>query len=190
MFYHLTRYDGRALPTTCQLDQRTFTVASGGLLLEPGGAGRPGYAILQLFPPRDSSRRSGLLLLCSESYRWNVRGELEIFRDVPEDTCFRGTAVEGCLVLTPNAGAQTLATGTTLTFQAAPDAPVTAEWAALFDFEPVTVRLLDPAQMDDEHVREVLRAHIEEEEATWVQEASERLKRAWRAAVSPERCTE
>lgn len=190
MFYHLTRFDGRALPTTCQLDQRTFKLASGGLLLEPGGGGLPGYAILQLFRPQDPWSRSRLLLLSSESYRWNSQRELEIFRDVPEDTCFRATPEAGCLVLTADVGAPTLAPGTKLTFQAAPDAAVTTEWAALFDYGPPTMRPADPARMDDEQVREVIRTHIEEEEATQVQAASERLERAWRAAVSPERSAE
>lgn len=187
MFYQLTRYEGRALPTTCQLDQRTITVASGGLLLEPGGAGVPGYAILQLFRPPGS--RPSFLLMSSESYRWNAGGELEIFRDVPEDACFRGTAGEGCLFLTADEGVQSLAAGTTLTFRAAPDTPVTAEWATLFDYEPPTARSVDIAQMNDEQVRRVIREQIEEDEASRVQEASDRLERAWRAAVSPKPST-
>ena len=79
-------------------------------------------------------------------------------------------------------GSPFLTTGTVLTFVAAPDEPIDANWRDTFDFGPPHSEIGNPELRDNPEMKEHVRNWIAAREPERVAAARARLERAWRAS--------
>jgi len=189
MFYRLTHINAAPLPCTLVVGENEYRVARGGLLLEPPGGvpGRPdGHAILHFYGELSPDAGDDFLGSSSEPYRVDRSGRLDISRrDSDKGTRFSGQLDRHRLTLRaePYSG-DFVPPGTSFELVAAPDDPITDDWAGTFNFGPPFVQPVEPWRQRDPAVQEEIRKAIAAGEPARLQAARERLERAWRAAAS------
>lgn len=184
MFYRLTHIDDRALPQLLVIDGHAYQVARSDLLLEPPGAvddpSPDGYSVLKFFGTWPSGEE-GFIASSSEPYRFRSTNQIDISRREPDRGArFSGTADQSHVRLTALDGARFIAPGTTLSFVAAPDEPIDANWRDTFDFGPPHVEIVNEALREDPEALEYVRQHIARREPERLTAARLRLERAWR----------
>ena len=188
MFYRLTHINGALLPNILVIGESEYRVARGGLLLEPPGGlpGRPdGHSIIQFYGESSPNAGDDFLGSSSEPYRVDPSGRLDISRrDSDKGSRFSGQFDQHGLTLRAELGPSWITPGTTLTLVAAPDDPITDDWAGTFNFGPPFVQPVEPWRQRDPAVQEEIRKAIAAGEPARLQAARERLERAWRAAAS------
>ena len=188
MFYRLSHIDGTPLPHQLSIDGHEYLVTRGGLLLEPPnalsdpfGEGK-GHSTLKFFGSEAPSEESHFVGSSSEAYRWVGSRKLDISRQESDrGEQFTGSLDGARVQLRAEGGARFLASGTRLTFVAAPDEPITGDWSQTFDFGPPQAEPVDPALRGDPVVQGGIRQFIAMKEPDRVRAARQRLERAWRA---------
>jgi len=73
--------------------------------------------------------------------------------------------------------------GTQLTFEAAPDEPITNDWSQTFDFGPPHVAVESVLSKDNPVVQEAIRQFIAQAEPERQRRVQTRLEKAWRATA-------
>jgi hypothetical protein len=199
MYYRLIALDRRRLPASCRFEGRASArIHSGGLLLDPAGL-RPdlGRAILQLNHVLGGIESQRFLM--SEAYVWVSKGSLHVARALPllaKDEAayvrdpgpgdpvvyFSGIVNGRRLKLIAEASNEGndgfLTAGSVLSFEMAPEDPITDEWwFSVAPGQPMVIEYGAPGPMEDEALDGLIEAEYEAaRRAAW-----ERLREAWRA---------
>jgi hypothetical protein len=189
MFFRLTHINGAPLPCTVVMHGSEHQVTSGGLLLEPPGwmpSMPDGYSVLQLFEVRRPDSDNEFLVASLEPYRLDESGRVDISRrDSDKGSRFSAQFDRQGLTLRAEAGlGEFVPPGTSFELVAAPDDPITDEWAGTFNFGPPHIQPAEPWRQRDPAVQEEIRNAIAADEPARLHAARDRLERAWRAPAS------
>lgn len=141
-----------------------------------------GYAVLKFFGSPAPSGESDDLATSMEAYRWSPSGDIDISRrDSDVGVRFAGPADIAGASLYASGGKYFLVPGTLLTFVAAPDNSITADWDDTLYFGPPRIEPVDPTLKNDPVFRDTIRQAIAASEPERRHAARLRLEIAWRA---------